>query len=80
MGNTESRQHPKQKKNTVIVPNVIGHTLNEKRQYTAKYAETNRFVRTIHGIFAEGEGTLREREDKAKKCKEGKNSRFHGDL
>ena len=80
MRNAESGKHPKEKEQTIVIPNIIRQSLDKKCSDSAKDAETNGFVDLRNSIFTEGQRALRKKENEKTKGEKSKNADFCYDL
>ena len=76
MSDPKSCDHPEQKEQTVVIPNIVCKSLDEKSGDPAEDAKAEGLIDLRYGIFAEGEGALREQEDKETEGKKSENTKL----
>ena len=67
MRNGKSRQQPEKKEDSVVIPDVVCHTLDEKGYDAAEKTDGEDLIAVRYGVFAEGQNALCENENEEQK-------------
>ena len=80
MSHAKTDNDPEQKKDAVIIPNVIRQSLNQNCQNTAENAHTDQFIGTAHRVFTKAQRKLRKQKYEDTEKQQCKNTHLRNDL